>query len=104
MSSITLHKSDVGMYDVFLEDEIIGYIEGSSGYLLMIDIEETYQGKGYGTAALQQFITLEIAAGAETIETSTITSPAMEHICSKLGFNPCEDDPSHRIYVPERLE
>jgi GNAT superfamily N-acetyltransferase len=92
--SVTLNGA-AGTYDILVDGEMVGYIEGNTGTLLQIDVLEEHQGNGYGTAAVRQFIERARRASVERVETSAVVSPAMESIVVSLGFERCADDPSH---------
>lgn len=84
-------KVDYG--DVLLD---IGSVESSGCRLRDVDIKEEYQGEGYGKKAVEEWVNKRKDICGE-VETTAVTSPAMESILLDLGFKRDEDEPSHFV-------
>lgn len=97
MPNITLSSSDTGGCDILLGDVVIGIIEGTYDTLAFIEIESENRGEGYGQRAVELYVKRAVDRGFSTIETSAVTSSAMEHILENLGFHRAAHDPSHFV-------
>jgi len=73
-------------YNILLNGEYVGAIEGIPGEIHFIEVEHPLQGKGIGRAAVNEFIALSQAHGVSEVTTNNVTHPAMEHILESEGF------------------
>lgn len=67
-------------YDIYLDDEQIGTIEGDYCFLESIHIEPDKRNQGFGTEAVGLFIEIAKSSGCDTITTSSVLHSGMEHI------------------------
>lgn len=79
-------------YNILVEGERTGAIEGVPGSLEHIEVEMHWEGKGVARAALNEFISLSREHGETTVTTNNATHPAMEHILETEGFEQSSDD------------
>lgn len=79
-------------YDILVNGERVGAIEGRLGYLEHIEVEMHWEGKGVARAALNEFISLSREHGETTVTTNNATHPAMEHILETEGFEESSND------------
>jgi N-acetylglutamate synthase-like GNAT family acetyltransferase len=75
-------------YDIYLNDNQIGVIEGSYCYLESINIKPNKRDQGFGTEAVKLFIKIARKANCDEIKTSSVLNSGMEHILTnKFNFN-----------------
>ena len=94
MGKISL-ECDNGICDIRLDDEIIGFIEGSLTTLTYVEIEPEYQGNGYGREAVEEYIRKAEEIGVKRLEKTTVTHGAMIKILETNGLKRCSHDPTH---------
>ncbi|AXG10855.1 hypothetical protein [Haloplanus rubicundus] len=82
---VTLIEAMLG-YDILLNGERVGAIEGVPGKIEHIDVKLHLQDKGIGRAAFNEFIALSQAHGVSEVTTNNVMHPAMEHILESEGF------------------
>jgi GNAT superfamily N-acetyltransferase len=82
---VILTKGTLG-YNILLNGEYVGAIEGFPGKMEMIEVELHLQDKGIGRAAVNEFIALSQAHGVSEVTTNNVMHPAMEHILESEGF------------------
>lgn len=85
LDDVTLVEAPLG-YDILVQGERAGAIEGLPGYLEYIELELSWEGKGVARAALNELIALSRENGHSTITTTNTTNPAMKHILETEGF------------------
>lgn len=88
---VTLEEGMLG-YDILVEGESAGAIEGVPGHLEYIEVDMHWKGKGVGRAALNAFIDLSREQGVSEVTTNNAVHPAMEHILKTEGFKEQSDD------------
>lgn len=85
-------RGNIG-YDIYLDNEQIGVIEGSQCFLDSIHIKAKERRNGFGTEAVKLFINVAEKANCDEIRTSTVLNSAMEHILTKkFNFEPTDED------------
>lgn len=77
--------------DIVVDDQVIGCLEHNGNHLMKIEINHQHQNKGYGTAAVKQYLEQVSSEGYELVATTPATSPAMMHVFENLGFQRVED-------------
>lgn len=87
---VTLTNTVLG-YDILVDGERAGAIEGIPGRLEYIEIEMHWEGKGVARAALDRFAELSRDRGVSELTTNNTTHPAMEHILGSEGFEQQSD-------------
>lgn len=98
-TAITLSHSILG-YDIYVDGDCAGAIEGVPGRIEYLLIEPYMEGKGVARAALHEFIHLSRAHGASEITTNNVVNPAMEHILKTEDF---KEQPDESGWVKEIL-
>jgi len=83
--AVSLTEAMLG-YDILVDGEYAGAIEGVSGELEYLTVELHWEDKGVGRAALNEFIELSLIEGCSEVSTNNATHPAMEHILETEGF------------------
>jgi len=89
-NNVTLTEGTLG-YNILVEGEHVGAIEGVPGHLEHIEVELHWEGKGVGRAALKAFIDLSREQGVSEVTTNNAVHPAMEHILKTEGFEEQSD-------------
>jgi len=87
---ISLTEGVLG-YNILVEGEHAGTIEGYPGHLEYIEIEMHWEGKGVARSSLRKLMELSRAHGETTLETNNAVHPAMEHILETEGFEENSD-------------
>lgn len=87
---VTLVEGIIG-YQIHVDGEYAGAIEGVPGKLQHFVVEMHWQGKGVGRAALQEFVELSAEHGESEVVTNNVMHDAMEHILETEGFEPREE-------------
>jgi GNAT superfamily N-acetyltransferase len=82
---VILTKGTLG-YNILLNGERVGAIEGVPGKIEHIEVKLHLQDKGIGRAAFNEFIALSQAHGLSEVTTNNVMHPAMEHILESEGF------------------
>lgn len=95
MTGVSLNCEDSGACTIELGSDPIGIIEGTFESLTFIEIDPDYRGEGHGRAAVEAYLATAENRGVTEMETSTVTSSAMEHILRTNGFTRARHDPSH---------
>lgn len=80
---------------IIVDDEEVGTLLFEENHLEKIEIDSEYQGNGYGTAAIRQFIDRTRSNGSDRITTTPATSNAIIHIFEKLGFENVKEASTH---------
>lgn len=84
---------------VFYNGTNIGKFVHDENHIEKIELEQKYQGEGYGTRAVQIYLKEMADSEYDQVTTSLATVPEMKHIFEKLGFqriqNPDEFDFLH---------
>lgn len=88
---VTLADAFLG-YNIRVNGENAGFIEGIPGMLEHIEVEMHWEDKGVARAALNEFIELSQEHGESEVTTSNVVHPAMEHILETEGFEEQTDD------------
>ena len=78
-------------YNILVDGERVGAIEGVPGSLEHIEVDMHWEGKGIARTALNEFISLSQEQGETTVSTNNATHPAMEHILKTEGFEESSD-------------
>jgi hypothetical protein len=73
-------------YDIRVQGEYAGGIEGYPGYLEYIEIDLLWEDKGVARAGLNKLIELSKKEACSKITTTNAMHPAMEHILETEGF------------------
>lgn len=73
-------------YNILLNGEYVGAIEGVPGKMEMIEVELHLRDKGIARAAVNEFIAVSQAHGVSEVTTNNVMHPAMEHILESEGF------------------
>lgn len=76
----------VGGYRILVDGADVGLIEGVPGRIEYMVVEQPWQGRGVGRAALNEFLRLSAAAGEGEVRTNNATSEAMRYILQTEGF------------------
>ena len=93
---ITLDCDADGNASIKLNGVIIGVIEGTFDSIHHIEIDSEHRENGYGTIAIQKYVTEAIENDVSHIQTTAVIHPAMERILQDtLRFTPCSEDPTH---------
>lgn len=80
-------------YDIYLDDEQIGTIEGDYCFLESIHIEPSKRNQGFGTEAVRLFVEIAESSGCDKITTSSVLHSGMEHILeNKHDFELTNED------------
>lgn len=79
-------------YNILVDGEYVGAIEGLPGKIEHIEVEMHWEGKGVARAAFDGFIALSRAHGVSEVTTNNAVNPAMEHILETEGFEEQSDD------------
>lgn len=87
---MTLTEGVLG-YNILVDGEYVGAIEGVPGELEYIEVEMHLEGKGVARAALDEFIALSGAHGISEVTTNNAVHPAMEHVLETEGFERVSD-------------
>lgn len=77
-------------YDILVDGEHAGAIEGVPGHLEYIELDLHWEGKGVGRAAIQEFVSLSRELGETEVSATNATSDAAEHILETEGFRPID--------------
>jgi GNAT superfamily N-acetyltransferase len=83
--AVSLTEAMLG-YDILVDGEYAGAIEGVPGELEYLTVELHWEDKGVARAALNEFIELSRTDGFSEVSTNNATHPAMEHILETEGF------------------
>jgi GNAT superfamily N-acetyltransferase len=90
-SDITLTEWAIG-FNIYVEGENVGSIEGMLGKLEYLVVDLHWQDKGVARAALKEFLTICEECGIKQVTTNNAIHPAMEHILETEGFDEQADD------------
>lgn len=71
-------------YDILVNSERVGTIEGVPGSLEHVEVEMHWEGKGVARAALNEFISLSREHDLSKVTTNNATHPAMEQFHHRL--------------------
>ena len=85
-------------YNILVQGEHVGAIEGNPGHLEYIEIEMHWERKGVARSALRKLMELSRLHGEPKLETNNAVHPAMAHILETEGF---EEDPDGEGWVKE---
>lgn len=84
-------------YDIYLDNEQIGVIEGSYCFLESIHIRADKRNQGFGTESMRLFIEISRNANCDKIKTSSVLNAGMEHILkNKFNFE-LKDEKNNRF-------
>lgn len=98
-ADITLTEGLLG-YNIRIDGEHAGAIEGIPGHLEYIELELHWEGKGVARAAINEFIDLSLAHGATEVTATNATHPAMGHILETEEFEEQHDDTGWVKQIP----
>ena len=90
-NDVTLVECILG-YDIRVDGERVGSIEGILGELEYLVVEPHCQDKGIARAALNEFVSLSRLNGFSEVTTNNAIHPAMEHILETEGFERQSDE------------
>jgi predicted acetyltransferase len=81
----------IGGYQILVDGEYAGAIEGVPGKLHDFVVEMHWREKGVGRAALQKFVEFSAECWKSEVVTNNVMHDAMEHILETEGFEPRDE-------------
>jgi GNAT superfamily N-acetyltransferase len=89
--SVALTEAMLG-YNILVDGEFVGSIEGIPGRIEYLVVQPNWQGKGIARTALNEFVSLSRKQGASKVTTNNAIHDAMEHILKTEGFTKQPDE------------
>jgi len=73
-------------YEILVDGQHAGVIEGQPGWLGYIDLELRWEGRGVARAAIREFVDRSLEAGVSEVRARNPTHSAAAHLLETEGF------------------